>query len=409
MSEALLKDLSLEAAVSVIKEKICAIGETEFVPLLSANGRILAEDIYSSINNPPFDRSPIDGYACKSKDLLNASKDRPAKLKVLLEVDAGDCSGITVKDGECIRIMTGAPIPAGCDCTVRQEDTDYNEETVSVFTPVKAFQNYCYTGEDFKIGDQMLKKDDKVSFAEIGTLAALGIDKVKVYRIPKVYVYTTGDEIVMPGTPLSGGKIYNSNYYMIISRLNDCGVNPIVTGTLSDDVNEVGNAILSAVNAGADLVITSGGVSVGKKDILHEALDIAHADKIFWGIQMKPGSPTIFSMCKGVPVISLSGNPFGVAVHTELIIRPALSKLMHDDSIEPVQSDAVMGEGFEKGRGKFRRVLRAINRNGKIYFPEGLHSSGVIASMRGCNCFLDIVGGPVGPLNEGEEVKIWML
>ena len=174
---------------------------------MQACGRVLAKDMIAGFDNPPFDRSPVDGYACKAEDIMDASESHPVQLTVLEEIDAGQYSRVTVEKGQAVRIMTGAAIPKGCDCCVRQEDTDYGEETVRIFRPTGQWQNYCYQGENFKNGTVLLKKGDKIGFIEAGILASMGVIKVKVYRRVRAAVLTIGDEVMAPGKRLIPGKI----------------------------------------------------------------------------------------------------------------------------------------------------------------------------------------------------------
>ncbi|MCD8152711.1 MAG: hypothetical protein LUD71_06555 [Clostridiales bacterium] len=205
--------ISLEEAVDYILSHVRRISRAEHLPLLSAAGRILAEDMITETENPPFDRSPIDGYACHAADLAAASHETPAVLKVVEEINAGQFSERTIQNGEAVRIMTGAAIPAGCDCCVRQEDTDYGEASVSVYQTVPVHGNYCDCGEDFPKGVCMLHAGEKLGYVEIANLAATGVDSVPVFEKPRIALFTTGDEVTEPGRPLLPGKIYNSNYY----------------------------------------------------------------------------------------------------------------------------------------------------------------------------------------------------
>ncbi len=197
--------ISLEDAVNCILNHTNKITRTERLPLLAAAGRILAEDMITEMENPPFDRSPIDGYACRAADIQEASAERPAILRVTEEIDAGQYSDRTVQPGEAVRIMTGAAIPAGCDCCVRQESTDYGETAVSIYEPVPAHGNYCDHGEDFKKGICMLRAGDKLGYIELANLAAMGIRTVPVFENPRIALVTSGDEVPEPGQPLIPG------------------------------------------------------------------------------------------------------------------------------------------------------------------------------------------------------------
>ncbi|MCC8152350.1 MAG: molybdopterin-guanine dinucleotide biosynthesis protein MobB [Lachnospiraceae bacterium] len=374
---------------------------------MSAAGRILAEDMITEMENPPFDRSPIDGYACRAADIRETSAEHPAVLRVTEEIDAGQYSNRTVQFGEAVRIMTGAAIPPGCDCCVRQESTDYGETTVSICESVPVHGNYCDRGEDFRKGVCMLQTGEKLGYVELANLAAMGTDSVLVYETPRIALFTTGDEVMKPGKPLLPGKIYNSNFYLLSARLAEFGITPLWQEHIPDDAGAVAAAIRRAAKEGADLILTTGGVSVGKKDILHETIRLLDAEKLFWKVRLKPGSPTIFSVFRDVPVISLSGNPFGALANMELLVRPALTKMTGDGSYSMQQTSAILHGQFQKA-SKGRRFIRARYENGAVYLPDGLHSSGVLASMRGCNCLIDIAPGTPA-LNHGDTVNIWLL
>lgn len=387
-----MEGISVEQAMEQILQYTPVINETEEVELNKAGGRILAQDMVAEFNNPPFDRSPVDGYACKAEDLAGASPEHPVRLKVMEEIDAGQYSERVVEHGQAVRIMTGAAIPKGCDCCIYQERTDYGEDFVEIYTEQKQWDNYCFAGEDFKKGTTLLKKGTHIGYVEAAVMAGMGAAKAPVYRRPKVVLLTTGDEVVEPGNPLPAGKIYNSNMTMLSSRMRELGMEPFYMEPVKDDPQIMSERLKEAAKQ-ADMIITTGGVSVGKKDIMHESLGRINAERIFWRVKMKPGMPTLFSVYESepgrkVPVISLSGNPFGVAVGVELLIRPALEKMMQNPAIGLKEVAGVMADDFVKGI-KGRRFIRAYWERGEFHLPNGLHSNGVLSSMAGCNCLID--------------------
>ena len=419
-----MEGISVEQAMEQILQYTPVINETEEVELNKAGGRILAQDMVAEFNNPPFDRSPVDGYACKAEDLAGASSEHPVKLKVMEEIDAGQYSERAVEHGQAVRIMTGAAIPKGCDCCVYQERTDYGEDFVEIYTEQKQWDNYCFTGEDFKKGTTLLKKGTYIGYVEAAVLAGMGAAKVPVYRQPRIVLLTTGDEVVEPGNPLPAGKIYNSNMTMLSARLRELGIEPFYMEAVKDDPQIMAEKLKEAAEQ-ADMIITTGGVSVGKKDIMHESLRLLNAERIFWRVKMKPGMPTLFSVynkegsnesvsekCMAkVPVISLSGNPFGVAVTVELLIRPALEKMMQNPAIGLKEVAGEMADDFVKGI-KGRRFIRAYWENGKFHLPNGLHSNGVLSSMAGCNCLIDtktMEDKETKSLNIGDKVSAILL
>lgn len=315
-----LENLKVEDAIEQLLIHTRIIQETETVDLLSARGRILAEDMKAGLDNPPFDRSPIDGYACKSEDLTGAAPGNPVTLKVIREIDAGQYYDGMVQSGEAVRIMTGAAIPKGCDCCVKQEDTDYGEDRVQIYRSMKQWENYCFQGEDFKKGTVLLRAGTKLDFVEIGILASMGVAEVPVRRRARAAILTTGDEVMIPGEQLKQGKIYDCNQSLLAARLMDFGAELIRVDKIADCPEDMTKALEGTVGT-VDMIITTGAVSVGKKDIMHEALKELGAERIFWRIEMKPGMPTLFSVYKDTPILSLSGNPFGAVVSADVLIR----------------------------------------------------------------------------------------
>lgn len=401
-----MEKLTVEQALEALLEHTKVMEETETVPLLQACGRVLAKDMIAGFDNPPFDRSPVDGYACKAEDITDASESHPVQLTVLEEIDAGQYSRVTVEKGQAVRIMTGAAIPKDCDCCVRQEDTDYGEETVRIFRPTGQWQNYCYRGENFKNGTVLLKKGDKIGFIEAGILASMGVIKVKVYRRVRAAVLTTGDEVMAPGKRLIPGKIYDCNQGLLAARMKEFGAELVEVAAIEDRPQAM-TAALERIAPSVDLIVTTGAVSVGKKDIMHEALEMAGAKRIFWHIQMKPGMPTLFSMYQDTPVISLSGNPFGVAVSIDLLLRPVLHKMTQDEALKTVRKKCLLKNKFSKTiRG--RRYVRAMTDGETVTIPTGLHSNGVLSSMAGCNCLIEMQEGQTGT-RAGEMAEVILL
>lgn len=402
-----MENVSVEQALELISQQVRKVDRKEKRNLSDALGFVIAETVYAPISNPPFDRSPIDGYAIRANDSIGASKETPISLTVVEEIDAGQYSERMIQPGEAVRIMTGAPIPKGCDCCIRQESTDYGEETVQIYQEMKEHENYCDRGEDIQRGNLLIEEGTKLSFVEIGILSSVGITEVLVYEKPRIALITTGDEVISPGEPLRPGKIYNSNLAMMKARFDELGYPFTIIETETDDAHALAKR-LERLSKQVDVIITTGGVSVGKKDILHEALPMINAERIFWRVLLKPGTPTIFSMYKGTPILSLSGNPFGAMTNTELLVRPMLAILAQDTGLVPMRLTGKMEDEFLK-ESKGRRFIRAYYENGKVFLPrKGLHSSGVLSSMAGCNCVIDITPGTT-QLLKGDEVTVVLL
>lgn len=401
-----LSGLILEQAQNLLLERVNMIKDAEEITLWNAGGRVLAKDIYAEHDQPPFPRSPLDGYAVRSADISTASKDQPVRLRVLEEVDAGHVGSKCVEPGTAVRIMTGAPIPDGADCIVGQEDTDYGEETVEVYEPIGSYENYCYAGEDYKAGTKILGEGLLLGAVEVGILASLGLESVSVYRSPKAAVITTGDEIILPGEELAGGKIYDSNLYTLVTRLRMWEMEVTAKERVGDDAAFAAERIREAAG-NADLVITTGGVSVGKKDIMHEVVKLLGCETIFWKIAVKPGMPTLCAQYRGKLLICLSGNPYGAAVNLELLVRPLLCKMSGRPDLKIRRVRAVTESTFPK-MSRVTRYVRGYYENGKVRIPDGSNASGILSTMCGCNCLIEIPAG-TSRLERGDTADIILL
>ncbi|MDO4556352.1 MAG: molybdopterin molybdotransferase MoeA [Lachnospiraceae bacterium] len=398
--------ITVKEAVSCLQKETSVITEMEKVSLFESVGRILAEDAAALFDQPPFPRSPLDGYAIRAKDSVNASKKNPVTLKVIGEVCAGAVFSAAVKQGEAVRIMTGAPIPKGADTVIKQEDTDYGMEKVQIYDWLSPYQNYCYQGEDYKAGDVLLKKGTVLDGVAVGILASLGFSEVLVYRKPRVGIISTGDEVMEPGADLKPGKIYDSNLYLIGARLKELGITPVFLLHCEDNPEKM-TELIRKKEGEVDLLITTGGVSVGKKDIMHEVLNLLSANQLFWKVALKPGSPTLAALYEKTLLICLSGNPFGAAANFELLVRPVLAALTGSRKWEMKRERAIFQCDFPKA-SKNRRYIRGFYNEGKVWIPERKHSSGILSTMAGCNCLIEIEPGNAG-LKKGYTVWVNLL
>ena len=401
-----MENIELELALQIIDESLNQISNTEKVNIEEARGRIIGEDIYAPINQPPFNRSPLDGYALKSEDTLGASKNNPIKLKVVDEVFAGGNINTILENKQAIRIMTGAEIPEGADCVIRQESTNYDMDEVEIYSELKRYENYCFAGEDVKKGSKLISKGEKLTYIHIGLLAVMGITQVLVQRKPRIGIISTGDEVISVGQTLGKGKIYDSNRVTISMRLLDFGCEIISSKIMSDEVHHVSEEIHNLIDK-VDVIITTGGVSVGKKDIMHEVIKTINANRLFWRVKMKPGTPAIYSIYKNKPIISLSGNPFAAIATFEIMGKELIYKLTGDIDLKQIRVKSIMEDDFLK-YSKGRRIVRGIYKNNKVYLPQGGHSSGMMSSMLGCNCLIDIKPG-TKQLLKGDEVDIILI
>lgn len=402
----MIENIELELAIDKICTPLKRIEETEEVFVEDSINRIIGEDIYATINQPPFDRSPFDGYAVRSIDTKGANKNNGVKLNVVGESFAGNFTDREVKEKEAIRIMTGSKMPKGSDCVIKQELTDYGMDTVEIYQELNKFENYSFEGEEIKKGSKLISKGEKITYIHIGIIASMGYEKVKVIRKPKVAIISTGDEIIPLGEALTEGKIYDSNRRMIHSKLKEFGCEIVYVTSIGDNSNDVANEIDRIVDS-VDLVITTGGVSVGKKDIIHDVVKILNAEKVFWKIHLKSGIPVVYSVYKNKPILSLSGNPFAALSIFDLLSKPILYKLTNDPSLETITTYAVMEDDFLK-ISKRRRMEKAIYKDGKVYLANKDHPAGALGRMIGCNCLIDIEDR-TEKIIKGDKVKVIIL
>lgn len=397
---------TLESALALMLSQAQTVRETEDVSLSAALGRVAAQDVLAPVQAPPFDRSPLDGYCLHSGDIAAASPESPARLSVVGEACAGCTERFHVPEGCALRVMTGAPVPPECDCVVRQEDTDEGMNTVRVFRPVGHGKNVCYAGEDVARGDCVLHRGEAVTAAHIGVLASLGVTRVTVYRRVRAVLLSTGDELVQPGQMLTYGQIYDANRAVLTARLAELGVEAMALDSAEDEPETVARLLEEAARS-ADVLITTGGVSVGKKDIMHRVLPCMGARRLFWKVAMKPGSPLLCGVYQDRLMICLSGNPFAALACFEVFASPVLRKLAGQTEVSLRRGKGRLTGGFPKA-SPGRRLIRARCEGDCVHLTGSNHSSGSLFSMIGCNCLIDIPAGS-GPLQEGDEVEVILL
>lgn len=396
--------ISLEQALDILKDYITP-GKTERKSLEECLGLVLAEDVMAQLDMPPFSRSAQDGYAFRSKDSEGASKEQPVRLKVTGKIYAGDFPKKEVNPGEAIRIMTGAMIPAGADCVLRQEDTDEGEEIVQIYKETEAGCSICFKGEEYKKDHILLRAGTKIDAAALAVASGNGIMELPVYARVKAAVVSSGSEVVEPGTPLTPGKIYNTNTIYMKARLKQLGANVVMTRTVGDELGIMREALNEAASQ-SELVVTTGGVSVGQKDLTEEALLSIGAKILFHGIAVKPGMPTLAAEKNGVLFLGLSGNPFSAAIPFEMFVREILAVKMGDPDLKLRKETLTAVTGFSKDSRK-RRFLRGKADGKEVWLPDQ-QANGQMRSMVGCNCLIDIPAGS-GPVKAGDRVEVFWL
>lgn len=396
--------ITLEEAQNLVVRYAPVLNE-EYVPLAESVGRRLTSDIRSAFPQPPFDRSPLDGYAVVAADVASATLDTPIKLQVVDKLWAGMPARVGVKRGQAVRLMTGCMIPSGADAVIRQEDTDLGVEIVQIFRPVASGKNICYRGEEYGTDALLLRRENRVDAASVAVAAGAGFTQLRVRRRARAVILTTGDEVRQPGTVLPAGKIYDSNTAYLSARLHQLGVETVAALTQEDDLTAL-SAALRRYAGEVDLILTTGGVSVGEKDLLEQAVKAAGAEVIFHGIDIKPGMPTLFAVLGNARLLGLSGNPFSAVVPFELLLRPMLAEMTGDPEPLLRADTAIAAQGFDKASPS-RRFLRAFCKQGRVY-PPAAQSNGQMRSMIGCNCLIDVPAGS-GAIRPGDPVRILWL
>jgi molybdopterin molybdotransferase len=385
--------IELEEALELVLNRIQTV-EKESVLIAEAYGRVLAQDVTSQIAMPPFARSPLDGYAY----LATSVDPRPLQLKVVSEIPAGTFSEREIATGEAAKIYTGAPIPTGANCVVRMEDTEYALDEVTIYRPVLPGSNIVPKGEEIEEGDILLSQGFYLSPPAVGLLAAVGCDRVNVYRRPRVGLLSTGTELTEVGQPLLPSKIYNSNSYTLGGMLQKAGCDVSVIPIVPDQIDETLEALEKL--AESDVVISTGGASVGDYDVIRRALVQYGCEMLFWKINIKPGTPVAVGQKGKQLFFSLSGNPAAAMVTFDLLVRPALRKLAGRSEIEEGQFLVKMASGFSK-TGKQRRFLRAqaVLKDGEVWADLApAQGSGILRSMIGCHLLVEV------PQNHGPVV-----
>lgn len=394
--------MEIEECVDLFLEKVTPVSETERVHIVDACNRVAAKTVCAGQPVPAFPKSAMDGYAVCAFEIESASKDNPVILKVLGENSAGDCNELSYQPNTAVRVMTGAYIPKGFDAVIRQEDTDYGMDNVAIYAPVKSYANYCKVGEDMAAGETVLEEGTVITPLHIGLLASIGTEYVEVYRQLRVALVSTGSELTPIGTALEKGKIYNSILYILKAAVEREGLCVSYERVCADEELALEEILLEAAES-ADIVITTGGVSVGKKDLLPAVLEKAGAQRLFTRANIQPGTPTIGSILKGKPILSLSGNPYAAMVNFEIYFWELTAALLHNDSYKPVTKIAVLQSDYAK-TNKLRRFVRAYEEKGNVFLPTKTHASSVISNMTQCNCFIDFAAGT--SVSVGDKVTI---
>ncbi len=399
--------ISVREALDLVLRDLPALG-SEQVPLPCALGRVLAAPTLATRDIPPFRNSAMDGYAVRAVDTATAAAHAAVRLRILEVVGAGALPRQTVGAGTATKIMTGSPMPAGADAVVRIEDTAEHDGSVDVRVAVAAGAHVRHPGEDMRAGETVLTPGRALRPADIGLLASLGAAVVSVRRKPVVAILSTGDELVELGQPLAPGQIVNSNAYTLAAAVEESGGTPRVLGIVRDTVEETRRAFLDAFNS--DVVLSTGGVSMGTFDLVRATLAELGVAERFWKVAQKPGKPLAFGRRDAVPVFGLPGNPVSSLVCFYLYVRPALRAMQGLERLHLPTVDATLDETVHTASGLTELVRCILEGEPTAYHVRatGSQSSGVLRSLS-LGQGLIIAPPEVTTLERGSRVRVMLL
>jgi molybdopterin molybdotransferase len=405
--------LSVDEARERILSAIRPVATTH-ISLDRVAGRVLAENIAAESDLPPFDNSSMDGFALRAADTSPAAPASPLTLRVVADVRAGSTPTRFLTPGEAARIMTGAPLPPGADAVIPVEETNFTlrdagtpaPEQVTLTRLVHPGENVRTRGMDIRRGEPVLQTGHRLRAQDVGLLAMLGVANVPVYRIPRVALLSSGDELIPVDAPLTPGKIHDSNSYSLAAQIASCGAEVLRLGNAADEREAVQSLLERAVDESADMIISSAGVSVGAFDFVKEVVE-ARGKLNFWKVNMRPGKPLAFGEYRGVPFIGLPGNPVSAFVTFEVFARAALEKLGGATLLPRPRTRVVLEEAVESdGRESYLRgIVNPVTNSAR---PTGHQGSGNLFSLVQANALLIIPAG-VKSRPAGKEVEAWLL
>ncbi len=393
--------LDLETALARLLETIPP-PTAEHVALTNSAGRLLARNVISTLDLPAFDNSAMDGYAVRTADVRGARAESPITLKLAAKISAGELFQGELLAGECARIFTGAPLPRGADAVVMQEDTRADGGVISFLDEAAVGENIRRCGEDVKRGMTLAEAGEEISPGRIALLAATGFTTVTVGRRPSVALLATGSELREPGQPLLPGQIYESNRAMLSPLIARCGGMPKVLPIVPDTLDAT-RAALSGAFSASDIVVTSGGVSVGELDFVKAAFESLGGELQFWKVAMRPGKPFVFGRLGDKFLFGLPGNPVSAFVTYLLLVRPALLRWQGAKKVSLPTHTAVLGEAISNSgdRRHFVRVRAGVD--GKI-FSAGKQASHALSSLAAADGLLDVP--PHTTFTDGSSVNV---
>ncbi|MFW6040219.1 MAG: gephyrin-like molybdotransferase Glp [Thermoplasmatota archaeon] len=394
--------ITFDQALSTIMKEVDEVKETENVPLTVSRGRVLGENVKSSIFVPPFDRAAMDGFAVKAENTYGAGKFDPIEMRCIENVHAGETPDKKLKKGQCAQIATGAPIPEGANAVVKVEVTEKEGDTVIIYEPVHPQENISPKGEDIKEGDTVLERGKYLTPARIGALAAIGKKEVDVYKKPQIGIIPTGDEVVPLENELKPGQIYDVNSYTLSTIVEQNGGVP-VRGTVVQDTLKGLKDEVNKRSKDLDMVLFSGGSSVGDRDILIDALD-SLGKVIFHGVKIKPGKPTLFGKVNGTPVIGMPGYPTSCLNTAQHLIRPAIRKMasLPEPCEKTIQAALQKRITSSLGREQYMTVRLEDDKAFPVY-----KQSGAITSMAHADGYFKIPEN-VELIDRGNQIEVFL-
>lgn len=402
-SEYVRLDPALEMIFSRIKEV-----KSEEMSFDEAADRVLSKELKSKLNVPPFDRSAMDGFAVRAEDTFGADENEPRHLQIIGSIEIGSASDLEVGRGQAVEIATGAPMPEGTDATVMVEKTSRENDKIKVFEPVSPGENVSSAGEDVKSGQKVLEADRRLRPSDIGMLASTGNLKIQVKRKPRIGIAITGDELRKPGKSLKPGEITESVSYILFPAVEKCGSEAVRLGIVPDRFEEIEKIFNNASDF--DALILTGGSSVGKKDLVPDAISKS-GELVFHGVAIRPGSPSSFGVVDGTPVFSLAGFPVASVIAFEMIVRPALRAmqgLQAKNFRKEIKAKLLRKISSSLGRMDVARV-RLKKDNGDFFAePIRVTGSSVLRTVTEADGLVTIPENSEG-FSEGEVITVYPL
>lgn len=388
--------IRLEEALDLILDSIVLTNESELLPISESLHRVLAEDVFSDMDIPQFDKSAMDGFACRREEL-----GKP--LEILETIQTGFKPNYEVQPGQCSRIMTGAMVPKGADCVVMQEFTEIDSDDKMVFTGKKTATNILYRAQDVKKGDRTLEKGTLISPQNVAILASAGLEKVAVFKKKSIAVISTGSELVEPGTVVPEAMIRNTNTSQLSGQISDCNQTPVYFGLVADEESAITSAIQKA-EKDCDVIILTGGASVGEFDLVPKVVENMGYERKFRKVAIQPGKPVSFSVKKGKYCFGLSGNPVSSFLQFHLLVKPMLVKLSGNQN-KTTRIKIRYDGNFTRKKAERRYFLPVVlTEKGYVQTPE-YHGSAHLHALNGIYGFAEVAEGTF-EIKKGEEVYV---